>query len=49
VIGILARRGDSFVTVWGIPVSRLVRESLLTRSFVLEIYDRVSQEAEALE
>ena len=48
-MGILSERGDHLLAVYSTRVQRFVRESLLTWSFILGIYDRVSNEAEAQE
>lgn len=48
-LDILAVRGNSPFEVYTTRVGRFVRESLLTWSFVLGIYDRVSDDAEVIE
>jgi vancomycin permeability regulator SanA len=47
--GILSHRGDNALAVYSTRVVRFLRESLLTWSFLLGIYDRVSNEAEMRE
>lgn len=48
-LGILSSRGDNVAAVYATRVSRFLRESGLSWLFILGIYDRVSDEAEALE
>ena len=48
-LGLLASRGDNFVQVYGIRVSRFLRESLLTWLFIVGLYDHVSNEAELMQ
>lgn len=48
-LGILDSRGDNAAAVYGTRMSRFVRESGLSWLFILRIYDRVSDEAEAME
>jgi vancomycin permeability regulator SanA len=48
-MGILSERGGSLLAIYSTRVQRFVRESLLTWSFMLGIYDRVSNEAEVQE
>ena len=48
-LGILDRRGENPVAVYGTRVSRFLRESALSWLFVLGIYDRISDEAETME
>jgi vancomycin permeability regulator SanA len=47
-LGVLTERGSSRLAVYGTRVSRLVRESVLVWSYMLGIYDRISNEAEAV-
>ncbi|NIM94999.1 MAG: hypothetical protein GTO18_14965 [Anaerolineales bacterium] len=48
-LGILPERGKSLTAIYLTRGVRFVRESLLTWSFILGIYDKVSNEAEMLE
>ncbi len=45
-LGLLASRGDSVLEIYATRVGRFVREAYLTWTFVLGIYDRVSNEVE---
>jgi fumarate hydratase class II len=46
---ILRERGDSISAIYGTRVARFAREAALTWLFLLGVYDRISDEAEALE
>lgn len=48
-LGILETRGDNAIAVYGTRAWRFVRESALSWLFILGIYDRISDEAEAVE
>lgn len=48
-LGLLAERGSGPLVIWTTRVLRFGREALLTWSFVLGLYDKVSDEAEGLE
>ncbi len=47
-LGILESRGDNLVQIYAIRTWRSIREAVLTWSFVLGIYDRLSMEAESI-
>jgi SanA protein len=47
-LDILPSRGSNRVAIYATRAQRFVRESLLTWSYVLGIYDRISREAEEL-
>jgi len=47
-LGILESRGDNLVQIYAIRAWRSTREAVLTWSFILGIYDRLSTEAELL-
>ncbi|MBN1485496.1 MAG: hypothetical protein JXA37_12330, partial [Chloroflexia bacterium] len=48
-LGLLAERGSGPLAIWTTRLLRFGREALLTWSFVLGLYDKVSDEAEGLE
>lgn len=48
-LGLLAERGSGPVAVWTTRTVRFAREAAMTWSFVLGLYDKVSDEAERLE
>ncbi len=48
-LGLLASRGDISVEVYGIRLSRFLRESLLTWLYITGLYDHLSNEAEKIE
>ncbi len=48
-LNILSRRGRSVVQIYAVRAWRSTREAVLTWSFLLGIYDRLSTEAETLE
>jgi SanA protein len=48
-LDILASRGSNRVAIYTTRAQRFARESLLTWSYLLGIYDRISREAEELE
>ncbi len=48
-LGILSRRGNSWLQIYATRTWRSTREAALTWSFLLGIYDRLSTEAEELE
>ena len=45
-LGILQSRGDNLLQIYTIRMWRLTREAILTWSFILGVYDRLSTEAE---
>jgi vancomycin permeability regulator SanA len=47
-LGILQNRGDNIVQIYMIRTWRLTREALLTWSFILGVYDKLSTEAEVI-
>jgi len=47
-LGILENRGDNIFQIYAIRIWRIVRETVLTWSFILGIYDRLSSEAETI-
>lgn len=47
-LGILQTRGDNLMQIYAIRTWRSTRETILTWSFVLGIYDQLSTEAEAI-
>jgi len=48
-LGLLAERGSGPLEVWATRTVRFAREALMTWSFVLGLYDTISNEAERLE
>lgn len=48
-LGLLASRGDNLAQVYGIRLSRFLRESLLTWLFIVGLYDHLSDEAEMMQ
>lgn len=48
-LGLLPRRGENVLTVYGVRIQRFLREAALTWAFLLGIYDRISCKAERLE
>jgi len=47
-LGILKSRGDNVFQIYGVRTWRMFREAVLTWSFILGIYDRLSTEAETI-
>ncbi len=47
-LGILSSRGDNLAQIYSIRIWRLTREAVLTWSFILGTYDKLSPEAEML-
>lgn len=48
-LGILEKRGDNFIEIYAVRFGRFIRESFLTWTCVLGIYDNFSDEAERRE
>ncbi|MCS7178896.1 MAG: YdcF family protein [Anaerolineae bacterium] len=48
-LGLLSKRGEYPLAIYGVRIQRFLRESALTWAFALGIYDRVSNKAEQLE
>ncbi len=48
-LNILLKRGDNLIDIYGTRTQRFVRESVLTWSYILGVYDLMSQEAEGQE